>query len=297
MQINRLFEIIYILLDKKSVTAGELAQRFEVSTRTIYRDVDILSGSGVPIFMTKGKGGGIRLLDNFVMDRFVLSEQEQQEILSALQGLGAMNYPETEKVLLKLSSIFNKNSKNWIEVDFSGWSGDEEKWNTIKFAILNRKVITFVYYNRYGEKTIRQVMPLQLKFKEKNWYLKAFCMNKQSERTFKLSRIKALQITGEKFEEIPEDAEDWPGSTGFNNIVTLRLKIDSSQAYRVYDEFEESQVEKEEDGNFIVTVSFMEDEWVYGFILSFGCFAKVLSPPHICGIIEERLIKTLNLYR
>jgi len=214
-----------------------------------------------------------------------------------LQGLGAMNYPETEKVLLKLSSIFNKNSKNWIEVDFSGWSGDEEKWNTIKFAILNRKVITFVYYNRYGEKTIRQVMPLQLKFKEKNWYLKAFCMNKQSERTFKLSRIKALQITGEKFEEIPEDAEDWPGSTGFNNIVTLRLKIDSSQAYRVYDEFEESQVEKDEDGNFIVTVSFTEDEWVYGFILSFGCFAKVLSPPHICGIIEERLIKTLNLYR
>jgi len=114
MQINRLFEIIYILLNKKSITAKELAEHFEVSVRTIYRDIDILSIAGIPIYTSQGKGGGISLLDDYVLDKSLLSEQEQKEILYALQSLTVANVPDTDKVLSKISNLFNKNKRNWI---------------------------------------------------------------------------------------------------------------------------------------------------------------------------------------
>ena len=119
MQINRLLEIVYILLSKKTVTAKELAGRFGVSQRTIYRDIDALSLAGIPVYTEKGKGGGISLLPGFVLNKSILSEGEQQEILSALQGLSAVSAAQTDNVLQKLSALFNTNSIGWIDVDFS----------------------------------------------------------------------------------------------------------------------------------------------------------------------------------
>ena len=126
MQINRLFEIVYILLDKNTTSAKELAEHFEVSTRTIYRDVDTLSKAGIPIYATQGKNGGIALLDNFVLNKTVISEDEQNNILFALKSFTATAYPEIEDTLSKLSSLFKKDNRNWIEVDFSNW-GNENK--------------------------------------------------------------------------------------------------------------------------------------------------------------------------
>ena len=106
MQINRLFEIVYILLDKKTVTARELSEHFEVSKRTIYRDIEILSQAGIPIYTTKGKGGGISVLPEFVLNKSILSDREQNEILSALQSLNALNGSTADPVLNKLATLF-----------------------------------------------------------------------------------------------------------------------------------------------------------------------------------------------
>lgn len=175
MQVNRLFEIIYILLDKKIITAGELAMHFGVSSRTIYRDIDTLSLAGIPIYTEKGKGGGISLLPDFVLNKSILSEQEQNEILSALHGLsgvksgGNNGTNETEQVLQKLSTIFNKTASNWLEVDFSGWSYmDGDVFNECKNAIMGRRIVEFNYYNTYGEVTCRRIEPIQLWFKSKD---------------------------------------------------------------------------------------------------------------------------------
>src|SRR5690554_6769585 len=119
MQINRLFEIVYILLHKKTVRAGELAEHFEVSIRTIYRDIDALCAAGVPIYTSKGRGGGISLVDRYVLNKSIFSEGEQNEILMSLQSLNVMKVPDIQPVLNKLSGIFNKQSMNWIDVDFS----------------------------------------------------------------------------------------------------------------------------------------------------------------------------------
>lgn len=298
MQIDRLLRIIFILLNKEKVTAGELAAELEVSTRTIYRDLDALSRAGIPIYTCLGRNGGIKLLDNYILNKSLLSQNEQDEILAALHGLKAVHYPEVEMILAKLSAFFGSKSKDWIAVDFSDW-GDtkQETLAKIKAAIINRKLLSFTYYNTYGERTIRTVEPLQLWFKSKAWYLRAFCRNKQGQRLFKLNRIKNLCLLQEGFEDQPEkEAPPLLDSVGKIPAIDITLELHASQAYRVYDEFEEAQITTHEDGSFTVAFSCHEDEWLYGYILSFGMYAEVTKPPHIREIIRERLKKTLALY-
>lgn len=298
MQIDRMLRIVFILLNKKMVTAKELAAEFEVSPRTIYRDLEALSQAGIPIYTCQGRNGGIKLVDSFVLNKSLLSQTEQNELLAALQGLNAVHYPEAEKVLTKLSALFGKKLMDWIVVDFSGWSqAKQETLAMIKEAIINRKLISFTYYNANGEKNFRTVEPLQLWFKSKAWYLRAFCRTKQSQRLFKLNRIKNICLLPEEFTPQPEK-EDVPAPDFERTVpgVEITMKIHSTQAYRVYDEFDESQITPHADGSFTVRFRYPEDEWVYGFILSFGMYAEVIEPPHIRKIIKERLKKALTFY-
>lgn len=207
MQINnRLFEIIYILLQKKKVTAKELADKFEVSTRTIYRDIEALSSANIPIYMSKGKDGGISILEEYVLNKSILSEEEQNQILIALQSLEKMNSKTEKDVLEKMSTIFNKKVTDWIKIDFSDWSPSEENtFQIIKSAILNKQLIEFTYYNSIGEKNVRVVEPLQIWFKDKFWYLISYCKLKKDYRFFKLTRMKEVKLLEEHFQrKMPE---------------------------------------------------------------------------------------------
>lgn len=290
MQINRLFEIVYILLDKKSVTAKELTEHFGVSRRTICRDIDALSSAGIPVYTKRGKGGGISLLPNFILNKSLLNEREQTEILSALYGLSSIKTNDTDQVLQKLSTRFNKTMTNWMDVDFSGWSHENDFFNDFKTAILERRIIEFDYYNQAGDKSFRRVEPIQVWFKSKAWYLKGFSLAKQDMRTFKIARIKNLVVTNESFAErepLPILAKPETCTSEEPNVVNIKLRVEPERAFRVFDDFHESMIEKQSDGSFIVTVSWPENNWLYGFILSFGKYAEVLEPEHIRNIIKN----------
>lgn len=298
MQVNnRLFEIIYILMQKKKVTAKELADKFEVSTRTIYRDIEILSGANIPIYASKGKDGGIGLLDEYVLNKSILSEEEQNQILFALQGMKKVSGKDEKDILEKLSTLFNKEINDWIKIDFSNWGKDnaqEERFDMIKAAILNKNQIEFVYYNSNGEENKRIVEPLQIWFKDKSWYLISYCKLKEDYRIFKIARIKEIKILQEHFErELPKEKKE--EKYNLKNI-SLELEISNEMAYRVYDEFESREITKKENGNFIVNVEYPENEWVYGYILSFGEYAKILKPDYAKTAIKEKLQKTLKNY-
>lgn len=296
MQVNnRLFEIVYILIQKKKTTAKELADRFEVSTRTIYRDIETLSGANIPIYASKGKDGGIGLLDEYVLNKTILSEEEQNQILFALQGMKKVKGQDEKDVLEKLSILFNKKINDWIKIDFSSWGNDkEERFDIIKSAILNKQLIQFNYYNSNGEENKRIVEPLQIWFKDKSWYLVSYCKLKQDYRIFKIARIKEVKMLQEQFErELPKQEENEKRNI---KIIELELEIDKAMTYRVYDEFESKEITKKEDGNFIIKVKYPENEWVYGYILSFGEYAKVLNPSYAKNIIKDKLQKTLKNY-
>ncbi len=298
MQVNnRLFEIVYILMQKRKITAKELADRFEVSTRTIYRDIEILSRANIPVYSIKGKDGGIGILEEYVLNKAILSEEEQNQILFALQGMIQVKGQNEKDILEKLSILFNKKLNDWIKIDFSNWGKDNEQENRfdiIKSAILNKKLIEFTYYNSNGEESKRIVEPLQIWFKDKSWYLISYCKQKEDYRIFKITRIKEIKTLEEHFERelLKVQKEE---KCNFKSIL-LELEITKKMAYRVYDEFENSQISKKENGNFIVKVEYPENEWIYGYILSFGEHIKVLSPNSVKNIIKEKIEKTLKNY-
>ncbi len=288
MRESRLFKIVYYLLDKVQTTAPELAEKFEVSVRTIYRDIDALSSAGIPVYAEPGRNGGIRLMKDFVLDKAVLSEEEKQEILTALQSINAAQNIGSSQTLQKLSAIFNLNSENWLEVDFSGWSNkkfDNEKFELLKSAVIQRRSVKIRYAGSYKAISERIVQPLRLVYKSKAWYLKAFCTEKQDLRIFKLNRILDLEILNESFkyrsftEPINDSGEEY-------NQITLRFP--KEMAYRVYDEFDKTQVQRQANGDLIASAKMPEDAWLTGFLLSFGTQVDILSPDYLKEVIAEQ---------
>ncbi|GFZ32088.1 DeoR family transcriptional regulator [Clostridium zeae] len=300
MQISRLFQIIYLLMEKKSITAGELAEKFEVSVRTIYRDIDALCQAGIPIYASQGKGGGISLVDKFVLDKSLLSEKEQDKVLLALQSLSAVQYPELDEVLSKLSRIFKKSNITWIEVDFSEWGSEKnqkEAFSLLKNAILEQLVITFSYFNSNGEKRKRKIEPFKLLFKHKDWYLQGYCLEKEALRTFKINRITNIYITEERC--VHQNSKEYTTNSTVEadqEKIKLILKISPEGAYRVYDDFDEENIAKNKDGSYTVSVSMPKGEWIYNYLLSFGTVLEVIEPQSIREEIAIRLNNMLSKY-
>lgn len=292
MQVNRLFEIIYILLEKNSVTAKELAEKFEVSQRTIYRDIEILSTAGIPVYMSKGKGGGISILPDFILNKAILTEDEKPGILSAIRAVDAVSFNDSEpkKVLRKLNNILGENDTDWIEVDFSNWGNTErekETFNNLKSAILSKKVVNFDYSSGKGENISREVCPLKLYFKGQSWYMYGYCKIRNDYRFFKLRMIKDLYISEEGF-NIKAPKNIMKEDNVFNNeLITLKMRISSKMAYRVYDEFEDFK--KLDDGNFIVTIEYPKGEWLFSYISSFGQECEVLAPQEMREEIKNKV--------
>ncbi|MCL2438307.1 MAG: YafY family transcriptional regulator [Coriobacteriia bacterium] len=304
-QINRLLELVYILLHRKNVSAKELADQLGVSRRTIYRDIDALSSAGIPVYTVKGKGGGVRLLANSVLLKSVLSEQEQDEILTALHGLSNVKDSEADHVLRKLSTTFNKPATNWLQVDFSDWMRADSFFDDFKVAILERRIAEFDYYGRSGEKTSRRVEPVQLWFKEKSWYLKCFCLNRQDVRIFKLSRVSNLAVTDNYFLErdLPvlaeEEAEvscDQDQNDQSQNDECMKLHISSKMKFQALDDFDEEYLEEQPDGSLILTVPWVDDEWMVGYVLSYGRHIEALEPESLRLAIKDEAEKISARY-
>lgn len=298
MQVSRLFEMLYLLLENREMTAKELAAHFEVSTRTILRDVETLSMAGIPIYAAQGRGGGVRLMDSFVLSKSVLTDREQQDILSALQGVRAVQMPETDKVLSKLGAIFNKSATSWIDIDFSPWdsaSGEREKFPLLRDAILARRLIHFTYYSYFGEQTTRTVEPLQIAFKEKAWYLSAFCRERGDYRTFKLSRMKRLTVGDETFP--PREIRPVIGTIAPQTLCTVTLWMDTDLYGRVGAEFAEEKITASDDSGVTLTTLLPDDPWGDAFLLSLGGQAQVLAPAHIRSRIKEKFALAAEQYR
>lgn len=198
--VNRLFGICYQLMKREKIPARELAERYEVSVRTIYRDVEMLSMAGVPVFASKGRGGGISLMEHCVIDKMFVNEDEKAQILAALESLRETAPSDNTELLQKLGDFFQTSGSNWVSIDFSDWSGRQEMlFSLLKKAILQSRVIAFDYYSADGKMEHRIAEPIQLCFKSHNWYLRAWCRNRQDMRTFKVLRIKRPEILDESF--------------------------------------------------------------------------------------------------
>ncbi|MBS4462428.1 MULTISPECIES: YafY family protein [unclassified Facklamia] len=298
MKNNRLFKILYYVLEKGKVTANELAEKYEVSIRTIYRDIDVLSSAGISIYATKGKGGGIEIADDFVLKKSFLSKNEQEQILIALKGLELTNKEYENELLIKLTALFKTKNTNWIEVDFTNWQRSksfDELFKDIKSAIINKNIVRFIYFSSNKKETSRKVKPIRLLFKGWDWYVYAFCLSRNDFRYFKLSRIKEFEILPNTFED-DFDSIVLKKEMEYEETVFVKVKFDRKMAFRVFDEVS-SAIEEDEDGNLYATVELPNDYNLYNYIFSYGDAAEVLEPKEIRDKIKNIINIMAKKYR
>ncbi len=296
MKESRLFRILYYILERGRVTAPELAEKFEVSVRTIYRDIDWISSAGIPIYTTRGKGGGIEIDSNFIINKAMLTPDEKEQILIALNSTKNINELEQSDLIKKLSALFDMKNSNWIEVDSTNWRHSDRYihlFDDIKFAIIHKKLISFDYHSNKLEYTQRKIKPIRLVLKSWTWYLYGFCTLRNDFRFFKLSRIMNCNIYDEVYKEDYSDIVIKKEIT-LQKTVKVKLKFNKSQAFRVYDDFYD-KVEEKEDGLFLEID--LPENYLYTYILSFGSEVEVLEPEEVRIKLKDILDEMNNIHK
>lgn len=303
MKVERLLAIVIKMLNNKRVTAKELAEYFEVSVRTIQRDIEAISIAGIPIVSYKGQNGGYGIMEDYLISKSYFSDTEQELLLTALNGVYKAYEDKSFKdimdklLLLKTNSQIDTRSN--LIMDFSPWGNSERRKSQVDMlrkAINDKRVIEFDYMDINGCKTQRKVEPRALILKVNTWYLQGYCTLRKDFRLFKLSRIRELKILVESFyeRELPELNIIYEDN---RKRVTLVLKFNHSALNRLDDYFEIEELVFKEDGYIYATVEYPEDEWVYSMILSFGEAVEVMEPQHIREFIKIRSQNVFSKYK
>ncbi|MBR6216804.1 MAG: YafY family transcriptional regulator [Spirochaetaceae bacterium] len=263
MQTENLFELTYILLDKKSVTAKEMAAHFGVSPRTIYRWVDALNLAGVPVYTSKGRGGGIFLSEKYALDKTVFTDEEKKELLAGVQAVNSLSgIPSTHSAVSKLRSLIGnipeinvKDKSNWIQIDFEPWSSKgtevQELFLKLKDAIFAEQQVSFDYYSMHGESEGRNVQPWKLLFKNQAWYLYGWCNKANEERFFKLNRMRNLTLLSKPVTHFYKDQphlEQLQQEAVAFKMLDVVLEVNEQFLPTILDEFEAVSVENAETG-------------------------------------------------
>lgn len=282
MKIDRLIGILSILLQKDKVTAAELAEKFEVSRRTIIRDIDDINKAGIPIVTSQGNGGGISVMEGFKIDRTLLSLKEMKAILSGLQSLDSVSESKSYRQLMDKLSANNSNvinADNNIIIDLSNWdkAAVSDKIECIKTAVENKERISFTYYSPNG-KSEREIEPYHLIFQWSSWYVWGYCIDRKDYRMFKLTRITNLKLTGQKSEcrDVPQYICDKLRHT--KDGIPAIVKFDRSVKWRLIDEYGIEMLTEDKDGNLILTFNWTDIPSFYQYILTFGDTAEIIEP-------------------
>ena len=309
MRIDRMLGITVMLLNKDRISARELADKYEVSIRTIYRDIEAINMAGIPIVAYSGNNGGFGIMNNFKLDRQLLTFQDMLSMISALKGINStLENKELDTAIEKITSLVPEDKTAQLQQYFQHVSVDIQPWGyrekqkkhikTIHESIANSVLIEFTYGNYKGEIVRRTVEPMTLLFKGYAWYLFAFCKLKNDFRLFRLSRMKELVVTDTKFKRKNVTYEEHSSSSFDQTTLTdIVLKFSPEVRLKVEEYFDEEVVEYLDNGEMIVRVRLPEDEWIYSFLLSFGASVEVIEPEHIKRIILEKAEKILHLYK
>lgn len=303
MRVDRLLSILLIISDKGLVTGKELAEHFEVSLRTIYRDIDKICEAGVPIASTGGKGGGYYIMENYNLDNLFLDKKEIQALMPVMDNLSFL-FGRNQKfndMILKFKNVYEKGNveNNRLKINMSHFSMENELKEAlflIDKAIEDSRLLEFDYINRRIECSKRIAEPIQIEFICGEWYLVAFCRNRNDYRKFKLVRIRNLKL-GDIFlkRNISNEGLRKIFAEGYNEkSIKVTLKFTSRIGEQLSEYFDKESIRLEEDGNFIVEEIFPYEEGLIKHILSFGKDCEVLSPSYLReeteGYIKEMLL-------
>lgn len=277
MKLERLIGILSLLLQRERVTAPELAARFEVSRRTILRDIEALGRAGVPLSTTQGRGGGISIMEGYRVDRTLLTAPEMQAILAGLRGLDSVSGTRRYAQLMEKLSGGQADGQPML-IDLASWYKDSlpPKLETIGQAIAHSRTIRFSYVSPKGE-TLRQVAPYHLVFHWSSWYVWGFCQTREAFRLFKLNRMTELSL-GSAFLPQPAPPPRLDPEEIFPAAYQVRVRFAPACKWRLVEEYGADSFTVQPDGWLGFTGGFPDQESLFGWLLSFGDKAELLEP-------------------
>jgi len=308
MKIDRLISELLLLLERKRVTARELADRFEVSLRTVYRDIDAIGMSGIPVTATSGAGGGFEIMENYKIDANVFSTADLSAILTGLTGLsGMIRGDELANALAKVRSFIPPERAKDIEltasqivIDLSPWMHNrnvQPYLETVKAALRESRLLSFDYVDRYGHTTARAAEPYRLVLKGNHWYWHGYCLERQDFRLFRLSRTSNLRISDRTFEPRAYSGPQLDFADAFRSMrTTITLRIHEALRDRVLDYCPFENFRSDGDDHWIVAFPFVENDYHYGILLGFGDRCECLGPPRVRGEMKRRIDDVAALY-
>lgn len=269
------------MLQREKVTAPYLAEKFEVSRRTISRDIEALCLAGIPLVTTRGTNGGISIMESYKIDRTLLTSSEMQAILAGLRSLdsvsGTRRYAQLmEKLMPEGAGTLTGGAH--ILVDLSGWSksGLAPKIERIHDAIEGRRMLSFAYHAPGGESQ-RLLEPYDLIFRWASWYVWGWCTDRRDFRLFKLNRMTQVQM-GEMFVPRPAPLPDLSPERVFPPVYPVRAKIRPEYRWRLIEEYGDGSFTELPDGMLLFSFGFSDETSIVQWIVSFGDGAELLEP-------------------
>jgi predicted DNA-binding transcriptional regulator YafY len=310
MKLDRLLAITMLLLNRRRVGAKELSERFEVSLRTIYRDLESINQSGIPIVSYTGYDGGYEIMDQYRLDRQLLSLEELQSIILALKSMHpSLEEPDIGSLLDKVGTLMSKSEQNesaalnqQIVIDLNPWHGgdaEKEKLSVLKKAARDLHLVRFTYTNSQGNDTERDCEPLGIVMKRYVWYLHGYCRLRKELRIFRLSRIEHLHMLPDVFERRlipPEDMTLRWGRSNGPQAVRMIFEFQPIAKAKVQDYFSPEQIATQLDGTLLVTAMFPEEPWLYGFLLSYGTDVLIIEPQSVAQAVLKKAQEVVQLY-
>jgi predicted DNA-binding transcriptional regulator YafY len=306
MKIERLVSIIMILLERKMVTASELSKRFEVSVRTIYRDIDSLNRAEIPIVTSPGANGGLGIIDSYKLEKRFFTKTDIATLLIGLQSIQVPNELEISNALAKISSLLSfenmyeiEENSNHIAIDISSWSGTNPYASLIKMiqsSLKEKRILTFTYSDREQSHTIRKVEPYRLIQKNTTWYMEGFCLTRNDFRLFRLSRMFETAMLDEQFTPRPSNIQT-PYQFTFPTVPKIAtIRITESAREKVIDLFGEECIQQETDWTWIAYIPMHDNSQGYSFILSLGDKCELLEPIEYRSNLKKYIEKINKLY-
>ena len=300
MKIDRLIGILSILLQEEKTTAPELAEKFEVSRRTINRDIEDLCKAGIPIRTAQGTGGGISIMDGYCIDRTILTSKDMQMILAGLRGLdsvsGKQYYGQLMEKIQTGSSEFISGRDSML-IDLSSWYKGSlaPKIEVIQNAIENRHIIQFMYYAPSGESN-RRVEPYYLVFQWSSWYVWGWCLERKDYRLFKLNRMDCVVETDRGFLRRDVPMPDLSNEKIFPGGIKVKALFTPNMKWRLVEEFGPNCFTETDDGRLLFSADYTDMENLVTWLMTFGAKVEVLEPEEVRDIIRRNAEEILKIY-
>ncbi len=302
MKLERLLSIIFKLLNHEIVSASSLANEFQVSSRTIYRDIEAICAAGIPVVSFQGTNGGFGIIEGYKFDKSLMDPNDILNLISVLSSLSSIfEDKDVEHTLERLKMLDISDKKSAFMIDLESYRTEPSSLMNLRQAIYERKVIYFNYVNNKNEFTSREVEPIHLHYKYCNWYLYGYCRGRKSHREFKVSRMMGITLTQEKYLQMHEYKSDSSYSRGHQERVQeVVIWVSPYSLAEALDQFQNSSKVMNSDGSMTFTFSVYQPlhaGWLKSILLSFGSEAKIIKPVELQSILVEEAKKLINIYK